>query len=494
MILSLAMVSTAAAFGERVHEALTEAALRSTVGAAQVAPARPEEAAALLAEIDGWARGSRHAAAWTARYPESAAFDAWAFKELLSLNPEASVVGLDRFDTADTLLAALAQGSRRPDDDGRNRERRAHGPDRAALPGVPDDPILLNMGRLGSVSSQAHAHYALQRGEFSDDPEVLRTQPERFAVAAGWPEGPIITLAPEMAQAHADLATLAFLAGHDGLGACWFGAALHYAEDVGTPIHTVQVGLYDFFKDAWFTRLGLGARTGGGYFGELPTLASVGMNSITNHHLLGELITEQALLLGEEGLLDAARSDAPDMAPVTAVPDSPTAVRDSVVALIGISAPHAADTYARTRALVDPRFREPGASYTEAKGDPASAIREDATPAEREAFFLEQRDALSRAGTSVRALWRREADQLAVARSDPEAAARLRASTMESLVGNALAARAEVEARRARYLANPPVPAPSGSRMPAMLAAELVLSAGLGWGLSRFFRRPRPRN
>lgn len=493
MILALGYVPPAAAFGEQVHEAITEAALASAVGPAAVAPARPEEVAALLVEIDSWARASRHAEAWTARYPEPARFDGWAFKELLSLNPDSTVVGLDSFDTDDTLLATLAQASRRPDDDGRNRDRLAHGPDRTPIPGVPDDPIILNMGRLGSVSSQAHAHYGLGEGEFSQDPEVLRTDPARFAVPVGWPEGPVLTLAPDMAQAHADVATLAFLAGHDGLGAAWFGSGLHYVEDVGTPIHTVQVGLHDFFVDAWLLRLSVSARTGGGYFGELPTLGSIGMNSITNHHLLGEAITEAHLLGGEAGLLEAVSTKASDLGALAEVSAGPTWMRDAVRALIAASSPHAAETYARTRTLLQPRFREPGVSHAEVTHDPTAAIRPDATAAEREAFFEVQREALSRAGTAVRLLWRRQAERLADARADPTVAARLRESTLDSLVGNALAQRAAVDARRARYLANPPTPAPSDSRMPAMLAAEVVGSAFLGWLLSRLLRRARAR-
>ena len=76
---------------------------------------------------------------------------------------------------------------------------------------VPADPALLNIGKLGFLSSQAHAHYGLPQLQFSDDPEMLKTDPRRFAVASGYPKGPILTLAAEMSQLHTDLAMLAVL-------------------------------------------------------------------------------------------------------------------------------------------------------------------------------------------------------------------------------------------------------------------------------------------
>jgi len=416
-LLALSLVSGAWAYGDGVHAALTEQALRPLVGEAQVPVASAEQVDALLLSIDTWARTSAHAAAWAARYPQPPDFDRWAFKELLLLNPDREVYGVDRFDEETSMLAVLSVSARRPDDDYRNRERLAHNPDRSARPGVPDDPIILNMGTLGAISSQAHAHYGLDQLEFSSDPDVLQSDPPRFAVAVGWPAGPVLTLAPEMAQTHINVATLAFLAGHDGLGASWFGAALHYVEDVSNPIHTVQVGLYDFFQDAFFERWRVSARTGGGYFGELPTLATIGIGSISNHHTISEQYTERYLLNGDDELVAAINID--DAALLAALPN--TADSDWALAatraLVHVSAPHGAPMYAATRAIVRPEYRSFGVKFDDQNDAPEAAVRPDLTPADREAFFVLQREAFSRGATTVRALWKLEADQLASARA-----------------------------------------------------------------------------
>src|SRR5262249_47423292 len=125
----------------------------------------------------------------------------------------------------------------------------------------------------------------------------------RFAVAAGYPKGPILTLAAEMAQAHLDLALLASLtaapdSSAEGLSLTYLhtGQAFHYLQDVSNQIHTVQVGLYDFFVDAFKARLLLSARTCGGYCGELRSLASIGIDFLTNHHTLSEALVRKRVL------------------------------------------------------------------------------------------------------------------------------------------------------------------------------------------------------
>jgi hypothetical protein len=496
VILSLVFLPVAWAFGERVHEAITERALRSLVGPAEIGPARAEEAQELVALVDAWARASRHGERWAERYPAPSDFDTWALKELLSMNPEAQVYGLDLFDTSDTFIEALTVASRRPDDDGRNRGRLAHGADRGPISGVPDDPIILNMGALSGVSSQAHAHYGLSGRVFSSDPEVLKSDPVRFAVPVGWPDGPVVTLAPEMAQAHADVATLAFLAGHDGLGAAWFGAALHYLEDVGNPVHTVQVGAYEFFEDAYRQRLLLSLQSGGGYFGDLPSLASIGMNSITNHHLIGEALAEERLLAGDKRLAGA-------LVDVTFDPHAPPLLLGQASGgpwmarkceqLIDASGPQAVWMYRYTRAIVEPRFRSPDVHFEHDSQSAEGTLRPGVDPEREREFMVEQRDALRRSASAVWEAWSHEADFLAAARESAEATDIAREETLERLVSSTLSAREAVESRRAAYLADPPPPAAEPARMPAVLAAEVGVSGLLGFGLSRLLRRARGR-
>ena len=202
--------------------------------------------------------------------------------------------------------------------DQRNRERLAYDADRKPLRDkkgqpVPADPALLNFGKLGFLSSQAHAHYGLPQLQFSDDPEVLKTDPRRFAVASSYPKGPVLTLAAEMAQEHLDLALLASLcATPEGAPAgralthLYTGQAFHYLEDVSNQVHTVQVGLYDFFVDAFKARLMMSLRTGGGYLGPLRSLSSIGIDILTNHHTLSEALARGASALDrtDEASLD----------------------------------------------------------------------------------------------------------------------------------------------------------------------------------------------
>src|SRR5204862_4897084 len=111
--------------------------------------------------------------------------DAWAEKELLLFAPESNVFGIDRLpDKIGTPHDAIELGAREPDDDRRNLDRFAYDPARKRLKNerggdVAADPALLNMGKLGALSSQAHAHYGLADVEFSSDPEVLKKDPRR---------------------------------------------------------------------------------------------------------------------------------------------------------------------------------------------------------------------------------------------------------------------------------------------------------------------------
>jgi hypothetical protein len=302
----------ARAYNERVHALLTSRALaaRQAWNAEVVEPPGAKDLAALRSLF--WRTASQlpdtALRAWfLARYPTEESLDAWAFKELFLLDPAASVHGFDpTLDEARPLPRGelLARASRWPDDDARNQHRYlrdarrqvVHGP--GGLP-IPDDPATLEMGSLMTLSSQAHAHYGLLPPPLSDDPEVLKKDPRHFAVPAD-----AHTFGADFAQLYTDLALLAAdpaLPSHGWLSATFAGAALHHVEDLANQIHTVQVGIFEFFEAAWLQSKLRDLVTLGGIFGRRRTLQELGLRLVSNHHLLSEELFARRLADAVEG-------------------------------------------------------------------------------------------------------------------------------------------------------------------------------------------------
>jgi len=151
---------------------------------------------------------------------------------------------------------------------------------------TPYDPATLDFGSLTGTSSQGHAHYGLVEGPLSDDPEVLKKEPWRFAVPPT-----AHAYGPEFVQLYTDLAALAARSGLPSakwLEAAFAGAAFHHLEDVCNQIHTVQVGIYEFFQSAFLQSKLRDLRTLGGLFGERKSLEEIGIRLVSNHHLLSE--------------------------------------------------------------------------------------------------------------------------------------------------------------------------------------------------------------
>ena len=452
--------TAAGAYDERIHAFVTRRSLEKAGLDQQAAPFGKDEVAHLRQAIDAHGRAHGDAALraeWLRRYPRPEDFDAFAMKELLLLNPQAKVFGIDRIDdrvTDDpldkqvrTVLDHVVRGSREPDDDQRNRERLALDAKRQPIKDrngnlVPADPALLNIGKLGFLSSQAHAHYGLPQLQFSDDPEVLKTDPRRFAVASGYPKGPILTLAAEMSQLHTDLALLAVLTapqvlatpqppGDDmtlrraqTLAALHTGQAFHYLEDVGNPVHTIQVGPYQFFKDAFFARLGLAAKTCGGYCGTLRSLASIGIDIITNHHTLSEVLAKKRVLqtLAAERVLPAEAS-ALVQAPADDDPAFSKTLDETLARLgpnpergefalaitratIDTSSLVGAEVYQTVRTFAKPRMHHEGVIFDD-KGDPDPELLDyESSGAEVQAayrrFYELEQSAFRRSGTGLR--------------------------------------------------------------------------------------------
>lgn len=546
--LALALSSDALAFGEDVHELLTVHALAQAKPLdARAEPIAPGLPAAIRTAIDARARvhpNPKIREAWTTRYPEPASFDPWAYKEFLLLAPDREVIGIDTvtFEAA-TLRELVGKGSRQPDEDFRNRDRLAYDADRkpildSAGQQVPADPALLNMGRLGALSSQAHAHYGLADVEFSDDPEVLKTDPVRFAVPSAFPEGPVLTLAPEMAQLHTDLALLAMLvdlpsqpedsaevpdeepdapaakpnAAPGAASLTWMhaGQALHYLEDVGNPIHTVQVGLYAFFVDAFTTRMVMAVKTGGGYLGELRSLASIGIDILTNHHTISEDFTAKRAMVADKGdgtpeaeaLLVAMRTPNQEMVKkiieTIGPPDAATHAefgKKLTEVLIDASSAYGDDVYAATRAIAQPDYRSEGVLFDYTSTDPETAVvAESPDNAEEFATFWKlQQEAFGRSGTTVRAYAALTLAFIERAMHSEETRTSARDQVIDRLVVRQLAMLDEAEARRAVWMKRPPESAAAPEREPAVLAVEIVLTLGLIAIAAALVRRRRPR-
>ena len=331
----LLVPSLATGYGTRVHHLLARCAIGSKddpCGGDAAHELLPGIADADLAAFRAWlysrAAAMRDTAvrhAFLGRYPRAESFNAAAMKEFLMMDAAAHVLGVDSFAAvyrrlrpvdrnADrnpdyvagrpiALGTAVELGSIYPDLDRRNQSRLLRGatltPWRTVRgDSVPFDPMSLNMGRLTGLSSQAHAHYGLNRHAKSTEPSVLKSAPWDFALAIGF-EGAVETYARDNAQLYSDLALLAALDGRPSgraLGAIYAGNAMHYVGDVGNAIHTVQVGIYPIFVDAtvqyWLRR----ASHLFGLLGRTPSRNEIGLDIISNLHTLSERLFEVELV------------------------------------------------------------------------------------------------------------------------------------------------------------------------------------------------------
>jgi hypothetical protein len=202
------------------------------------------------------------------------------------LNPAARVHGFDLYEEKPMpRVDLLAAASRWPDDDKRNQDRFFRDARRELVKAgdgspMPYDPATLDFGGLSGPTSQGHAHYGIVEGPLSDDPEVLKKDPRRFAVPPT-----AHAYGREFAQLYTDLAGLAE---NEALSATFAGAAFHHIEDVCNQIHTVQVGIYEFFESAFLQSKLRDVKTLGGLLGERYSLKRIGLRLIANHHLMSE--------------------------------------------------------------------------------------------------------------------------------------------------------------------------------------------------------------
>lgn len=311
------------------------------------------------------------------RWPRIETFDAWSMKELFALNPEKRVAGFDddvALPAGDSARDVYAAASRLPDDDERNRDRFRHDDRRGRVYDswgrpLPDDPATLEMGGLTGLSSQAHAHYGLPHLAFSDEPSVLKSDPRRFAIPPT-----VHTFGADFADSYTLLAALASrLPGGQRLALTHAGAAAHHIEDVANQIHTVQVGIYAFFVDAKIESIKEDLASIGGLVRPRPSFASIGIDIISNHHVLAEALYAKHLLNPSDPV--AART----LAPVTAgaakaAACTPGFGRAIAEKLIDQSSYEGPQVYAAIRAAAQRRWSRAGQHFGDGD-DPDAALR-----------------------------------------------------------------------------------------------------------------------
>ena len=376
--------------------------------------------------------------AFLGRYPDAASFDARAMKEFLMMNGVSHVLGVDPFEEVAPRpsyvpgsrlprLEALELGSVYPDLDRRNQDRLLRAPDGTPKrttrgDSAPFDPMTLNMGGLIGLSSQAHAHYALNRHPKSADPRVLRFAPWDFAIAAGF-DGPVETYAPDNAQQYTDLALLAAYDGRPSgpaLGALFAGMATHYIADAGNAIHTLQVGIYPIFVDATVQHWLRSATRLFGLFGAAPSRNAIGLAIITNLHTLSERLFEtevSSAAVGLPRLDDSLTVMLDDTVLLLRRGDgAPDFARAITAALADAGNRDGAEVYRITRDMVvrDARLGKVAVDFdTVPDADLTRWLRNDAAASSRLSQFnsLEARG-LARTGSALRAWWGEYAREL----------------------------------------------------------------------------------
>jgi hypothetical protein len=411
------------------------------------------------------------------RYPSESGFGAWEFKELCMLDPAARVHGFDLTpDEARPLTRGelLERASRWPDDDERNRHRYLRDPRTHEIvkakdgSPMPYDPATLDFGSLTGTTSQAHAHYGLVDGPLSDDPEVLKKDPAHFAVPPT-----AHAYGAELAQLYTDLA---LLAGGSGLpsaqwiSAIFAGAALHHLQDVANQIHTVQVGIYEFFESAFIQSKLRDVKTLGGLFGERRSLKQVGLRLIANHHLFSEdLFAKHMNGVGRDPSFDGTAEEK-----IAAVQGR--FGLGLAKALIVKSSTEAPEVYRLAWTFSKPALRDGvgGHEYDGDKGDsPDDYVDSSRTQALQQFHDIEARG-VSRAAEALQ-IWQKKFD-IEHERADP---ALLRRRAVERSLALLLPYHAQAAGRRSKY--EPASPERAGiawgypAAAAALIAGALVL-------------------
>ena len=370
-----ALGASAQAYDQKVHALLSSHGFAGAAGVAGDATA-VKTLRERLWHLGAEAHDPELRRRFLARWPRIETFDAWSMKELFALNPEKGVAGFDddvALPAGDAAGEVYAMASRLPDDDQRNRDRFRHDGRRERVYDawgrpLPDDPATLEMGGLTGLSSQAHAHYGLPHLAFSDDPSVLKSDPRRFAIPPT-----VHTFGADFADSYTLLSLLAArVPAGQRLALTYAGAAAHHIEDVANQIHTVQVGIYAFFVDAKIESIKEDLASVGGLLRARPGFVSIGIDIISNHHVLAESLYAKHLLNPNDPV--ATRTIAPVAAaakPATCTPGFGRAIAEKLIDQSSYEGP---EVYAAIRAAAQRRWSRAGQHFGD-DDDPDAALR-----------------------------------------------------------------------------------------------------------------------
>jgi len=492
MVVTFALLqSPAAAYDEVVHQVITADALGNIKSLDDLL--QPPDSASLdrfrlyIYEV------FRGVPEFSREYPQPQSFDPWAFKKFLGLNPEATVFGIDKLTTqTESQRELIARAARQPDEDHRNQSRFAHDRSRNILRDafgepLPEDPATLEIGGLRGLSSQAHAHYQLPRGPKSEDFEVLKSEPWRFALPAeahsfGLRFAQRFFLLSLLACSWKDPANRYY-------ADLFLGHATHYAQDSTMPLHTVQVGLYDFFVNAKMDEYIEDARSMGGVLYRRPTLRTIGTGIINNYHVFAEKsFTQWMKRMAQQKQGQAGGSShlfgEPDaetthlLAQPLSIAQNSQGIMDQIWPLVERSAHDGPKIYRLAYRLGDRKLSRVGFEFGENQ-DPARFMRHyPGANADLDSMNDLQRQAASRG--EVITLWLLRSREAAAPGLDTNAVAGILARDLMNMEEQAAL-------RRATYV-------PSSHFAPRnywVFAAELLLFAVVLWFFSRFLSRWR---
>ena len=386
------------------------------------------------------------------RYPTNKDFDEAAFKRFFFLNPTKKVAGFDSTPLpTGTPVEVYTLASRLPDDDWRNRDRLRSGADGtrsvdAYGQPIPDDPAILDMGKVLGTSSQAHAHYQLPQLQFSDSPDVLKSEPRRFATPPD-----VHTFGSDFAESYAALALLAAQLPHGSrLSMVHAGAAAHHIEDVANQIHTVQVGIYDFFFDAKLASILEELRSVGGLRRPREDFISIGVQIIANHHLLVEALFRKHLLAAGDPVAATAATRQTDAPFVTELVRGPKGCGEPftqalMTSLVEVSSHEGPAVYTSIRTVAQPRLSRAGGRFEESD-DPDLFLRPNADLTE---FYALELRGTGRAEIALGAWWDRY-------NACQKLSASVERTVAEQLVRRRLDALDALDVRATAYRAKPP--------------------------------------